>query len=167
VWETIKGFGIILKDYVIDRIKGIVSGIGAIGSAIYKLFSGDFSGAWQTAKQGLADMSGYNAVKNVVAAATEMGKTTAAQVSAGAAVSQVKKPGTGQTPAVTPARSKAKATTDAIASGGTRNTSVVINLRNMVEKMVFDSSLAQSRGDLEKQVGEIMNRILAMAQSTA
>lgn len=61
VWEVMKGFGNILKDFVIDRIKGIVSGIGAIGEAISKLFDGDFSGAWQSAKQGVSDLSGYTA----------------------------------------------------------------------------------------------------------
>lgn len=64
VWEVMKGFGNILKDFVIDRIKGIISGVGAIGEAIMKLFKGDFSGAWDSAKQGVADLSGYTAIKN-------------------------------------------------------------------------------------------------------
>jgi TP901 family phage tail tape measure protein len=62
-WEVIKGFGKILKDFVIDRIKGIIGGLGTMGSAISKLFSGDFSGAWQDAKKGLVDISGINAGK--------------------------------------------------------------------------------------------------------
>ncbi|MFC4673509.1 phage tail tape measure protein [Dysgonomonas termitidis] len=61
VWEVVKGFGGILKDFVIDRIKGIISGLGAMGEAIYKLFTGDFSGAWESAKQGARDLSGYDA----------------------------------------------------------------------------------------------------------
>jgi TP901 family phage tail tape measure protein len=64
VWEVMKGFGNILKNFVIDRIKGLISGIGAIGEAIFKLFDSDFSGAWESAKQGIADLSGYTAVKN-------------------------------------------------------------------------------------------------------
>jgi hypothetical protein len=63
-WEVIKGFGIILKDFVIDRIKEIISGLGTIGSAIGKLFSGDFKGAWSDTKKGLVDLSGINAAKN-------------------------------------------------------------------------------------------------------
>jgi hypothetical protein len=66
VYETAKGFGNILKEFVIDRIKGIISGIGTIGKAIVKLFKGDFSGTWQTAKEGFADLSGANAVKKAV-----------------------------------------------------------------------------------------------------
>jgi len=64
VWEVIKGFGKLLKDIIIDRIKTIISGIGALGEAIAKLFDGDFSGAWDSAKKGAADISGYTTVMN-------------------------------------------------------------------------------------------------------
>lgn len=64
VWEVMKGFGNILKDFVIDRIKGIISGVGSIGEAIMKLFEGDFSGAWESAKQGASDLTGFTAIKN-------------------------------------------------------------------------------------------------------
>jgi len=70
VWETIKGFGNILKTFVIDRIKGIISGLGSLGKAISRLFKGDFSGAWEAAKEGAADISGYAAAKS---AAQSMG----------------------------------------------------------------------------------------------
>lgn len=66
VWEVVKGFGGILKDFVIDRIKGIISGIGAMGEALMKLFDGDFDGAWQSAKQGVKDISGVDAVSNAI-----------------------------------------------------------------------------------------------------
>ncbi|MDR1382219.1 MAG: hypothetical protein LBJ47_12170, partial [Tannerella sp.] len=66
VWEVMKGFGNILKNFVIDRIKGIISGLGAMGQAVVKLFSGDFSGAWESAKQGVRDLSGFDAAKNAV-----------------------------------------------------------------------------------------------------
>jgi TP901 family phage tail tape measure protein len=57
--------------------------------------------------------------------------------------------------------------TDAIASGGTRNTSINISFKNMVESIVFDGDLAQKRGDLEREVTSIMARVLGMAQSMA
>ena len=56
---------------------------------------------------------------------------------------------------------------EAIATGGTRNTTVNINFRNMVENIVFDGGMKESRGDLEKQVTEIFMRVLGMAQSTS
>lgn len=168
VWETIKGFGNILKEYVIDRIKGIISGLGAIGSAIYKLFTGDFSGAWQTAKQGLADMSGYNAVKNVVAAAQNMGNASAAQIAGSTSIVPVKAPGT-RTPAASEGnRLKAKATTEAVASGGTRNTSIALTIKGgLIGNITFTEGLREKRNEFEKAVTESVIRALAMAQSSA
>ena len=64
LWGVIKKFGTILKEFVIDRIKGLLSGIGAIGRAILKLFDGDFSGAWKSATEGVAGIVGVDAFKN-------------------------------------------------------------------------------------------------------
>jgi TP901 family phage tail tape measure protein len=72
VWEVMKGFGNILKDFVIDRIKGLISGIGAIGEAMAKLFSGDFEDAWDSAKKGAGDLIGYTAVKNAANSISNM-----------------------------------------------------------------------------------------------
>jgi len=57
--------------------------------------------------------------------------------------------------------------TDAISSGGTRNSSVTINLGNMVENLIFNGSLADNRGNLEKEITSIMARVLGMAQATS
>lgn len=63
-WEVMKGFGTVIKEYVIDLIQGMLSGIGSIGQAIAKLFTGDFSGAWDSAKAGVKDLTGFTALKN-------------------------------------------------------------------------------------------------------
>ncbi|WP_075341770.1 phage tail tape measure protein [Tenacibaculum agarivorans] len=60
MWEVLKSFGSVIKDFVINRIKGILSGITGLGSALVKLFSGDFSGAWKTAKQAVKDFVGVD-----------------------------------------------------------------------------------------------------------
>jgi TP901 family phage tail tape measure protein len=162
VWDTIKGFGIALYEYVILRVKGIISGLGSMGSAIYKLFTGDFSGAWAAAKQGVADLSGFSSAKEAVSSGV-----ASAQPTVTAAIAAPKMPGTAGAAPSSAKDNKAKATTDAIASGGTRNTSVNINLKNMVENIVFNGGLNENRGDMEKQVTQIMMRVLGMAQSTA
>lgn len=61
MWEVIKGFGNILKEYVVNRIKGLLEGVGAMGSALKKLFAGDFKGAASDALRGFAQMSGVEA----------------------------------------------------------------------------------------------------------
>lgn len=56
VWQTIKGFGLALKEYVIESFKKLISGISGVGQAIWKLFKGDFKGAFETGKQAVQDL---------------------------------------------------------------------------------------------------------------
>ena len=68
VWSTldiIKKFAILIKDFVIDRIKSILSGIGRLGSAIAKLFKGQFKEAWAEAKQGAKEIIGGEDIKKM------------------------------------------------------------------------------------------------------
>ena len=73
-WETIKGFGNILKEYVIDRVMGIINGFGSIAKAIGQLFNKDYKGAWATAKQAGSDLFGITADENALKNAGEVGK---------------------------------------------------------------------------------------------
>lgn len=73
-WDAIKGFGKLIKDCVIDRIKELLSGISGIGDAFVKLFNGDFSGAWEAAKKSAADIVGVGTVKNAVSNFKGLGK---------------------------------------------------------------------------------------------
>ena len=77
VWEVIKGFGKILKDFVIDRIKGLLEGIGGMGKAISLLFSGKFGQAWEMAKLAAKNISGVEAVQNAVASTKNLGEAYA------------------------------------------------------------------------------------------
>ena len=78
VWETVKGFGNIIKQYITDRIAKLLEGLGKLGSAIAKLFRGDFKGAWNDAKEGgiaIADSAvGYSASKNAATSAVSLVK---------------------------------------------------------------------------------------------
>lgn len=65
-WEVVKGFGGILKTFVIDRIRSIISGLGRVGSALGKLFRGDFSGAFSEARQGVRELSGVDVKRNAL-----------------------------------------------------------------------------------------------------
>jgi hypothetical protein len=79
-WETIKLFGEVIKDYVIDRIKGLLSGITGLGKAVMQFFDGDWKDAWQTGKDAVGDMIGIEAgskafgkLKNGIASAYQEG----------------------------------------------------------------------------------------------
>ncbi|MFT4221882.1 phage tail tape measure protein [Dysgonomonas sp.] len=72
MWDTIKDFGNILKEFVIDRIKGILKGISGLGEALALLFQGEFKAAWETGKQAVIDISGVEDVKKALSAGSDV-----------------------------------------------------------------------------------------------
>lgn len=58
IWETLKGFGSALKDYVIDRIKQMLDGISGIGKALWQFFNGEWKAAWETGKDAVKNLTG-------------------------------------------------------------------------------------------------------------
>lgn len=84
-WEAIKGFGALIKDFIIDRIKGMLSGITGLGKALSAFFQGDWKQSWEYAKQGAADLFGVSAVKNAIGNAHKMGEDISGAYSKGVA----------------------------------------------------------------------------------
>ena len=75
--ETIKGFADTIKTFVVDRITGTIDSIGLLGSAIKKVFSGDFKGALEDTKKGfkgLVDNSPYGIIRDGIVSATDATK---------------------------------------------------------------------------------------------
>ena len=56
--------------------------------------------------------------------------------------------------------------TESVATGGSRSTTININLKSLVEKIVFDGSFAENRGDMQRQVAEGLLQVLNMAQAS-
>jgi tape measure domain-containing protein len=191
VWDTIKDFGNIIKDYVIDRIKAMIEGIGAAGRAIAKLFKGDFSGAWDEAKTAGIKLSGIDAGAKAMAKSAEVmkgvgdnfkenlaiekakdgAKKTAKNINSGTSIDGMEKLNYSLVPdsvnksgkAVKSLSSGLKDTTESITTGGTRNTSVNITIGNMVESMNFNGAVNENASNIENQVTSIMSRVLGMA----
>lgn len=67
-WEALKLFGSVIKDFVIDRLKGLLTGITGIGKALYQFFTGDWKEAWNTGKQAVSDLVGLDAGKKAAEA---------------------------------------------------------------------------------------------------
>ena len=186
-WDTVKGFGSILKDYVVERIKSVISGLGAMGGAIAKLFKGDFSGALDTAKQGIKQLSGYEAKVAASRRAAELvngvgdnyrrrlaneqmrqlaQKTTATNDKRGrseltqnelAALANASGAGAKSTKA----GDKTKSAAEATVTGGTRNTNITINFDKEMVAMNFNGgymdNLAQVESTLEEQLLRVLN----------
>ena len=62
-WEAIKGFGNIIKDYVVNRIKDTISGLTGLVSAVWKFIKGDWKGAMAAGKQSVKDLLGVDTKK--------------------------------------------------------------------------------------------------------
>ena len=87
--ETLKGFGKSIQEFVMDKVDLAVESLGFMGSAISKLFKGDFSGALEDAGQGIVGLNKalnpaviltealVKGTKNLVKELTEEGKKAA------------------------------------------------------------------------------------------
>lgn len=182
VWDTVKGFGEILKQYVLDRITGIVSGIGNLGLAISKLFKGDFAGAWETAKAGARQFTGVEAVGNAVASARDLAggvrdnyasrldaerKKQAAKNAIGTPEAAAGASPVSGSMGLPTAGADPKTTANAITTGGTRNTSIVLNIGKFFEDVNINNTSGKSFSELRDAVLESINRSLEIAVSAA
>ena len=57
VVQSMIDFGRTLSIEVITRVKNLIQGIGGLGSALVKVFKGDFAGASETAKAAITDLT--------------------------------------------------------------------------------------------------------------
>jgi TP901 family phage tail tape measure protein len=73
VWEVMKQFGKVLYEAVIGRLIDLVKGIGQVGIALWKLMKGDFKGAWESTKEGFANMSGINSAGRALEEGKKLG----------------------------------------------------------------------------------------------
>lgn len=184
VWDTIKGFGGILKQYVIDRLVGVINGIGSVGLAIGKLFKGDFSGAWQSAKSGVDQIVGYSATNNAGAAMADLAMGVRDNFSShltderqkNAAKKAIETPeaagGVGNTGSFATSGAGAGSsspggTANAITTGGTRNTSIVLNIGKFFEDVNITNTSGKDLSQLRDAVLESINRSLEIAVSAA
>ena len=55
--ESLKSFGTSIKTFVMDKFDAVMKSVGLLGSAISKLFKGDFSGAFEDAKDGVIGLN--------------------------------------------------------------------------------------------------------------
>lgn len=70
--EAIKGLGDSLQSFVIDRVNAVIDGLGLLGSAIQKVFKGEFEGALDDATEGAKKLLIES--NPLIAAVTELGE---------------------------------------------------------------------------------------------
>jgi len=190
MWDVVKGFGGLLKDYIIDRFHDMLSGLGKLGEAMRRLFSGDFKGASESAKEGFKELSGANAAVNAVNKtkgiisgassayqghyATESAKDRASSTKdSGISVPGLKGSpqevvfgsGTGKGNKGKGGKGGRKSA-EAMATGGTRNTSITMNISKFFDYINVYMNDKTDTAELEQRIVQSMNRALAIATST-
>jgi hypothetical protein len=172
----------LIKDFIIDRIKGILTGLGGLGKAIKQMFSGDFEEAWKTAKQATKDLTGLEAAKKAVGGFKQIGKDSAAAYQSGVnavAAKKAKKDGViagtdtpwaqaGVGSGSSGSTGASGSATQTVAGGGSKTTSINISIGKMVESVIFENGgVKDNKEELTKQMEEIIARILYAAQSAS
>lgn len=185
MWDVFKGFGEIIKTFVIDRFKELLGGLGDLGNALLKLFSGDWKGAKDSALSGFRKLSGADssiaAAKKVKELYTSSWEKNYAEQSA-----KDKKPEDNPDGVTTPRLvgsptaltfgsgsedSKSggkggKKTAEAITTGGTRNTSINMNISKFFDCINVYMNDKTDTAELERVILQSINRSLAIATST-
>lgn len=174
-WEAIKGFGLMIKDFLIDSLVNFLKGIWGIGDAIVKLFNGDFSGALEAAKQATKDLIGVSTMQHAVENAKKLGKNVAEGYQQG--VKEVAllhgKEGavTEKEPGISGAAFKFSKpggedgdTADSINKNGVRN--IHININKLVEKLeVHSVNMKEGAEEIREMITEQFLRVVNSANN--
>lgn len=190
MWDTLKGFGGIIKEYVIDRLKSLLSGIGKIGEAFAKLFSGNFKGAWSSAVNGVRDITGISSGERALRSTKAIASGVADEYNRNYRAESRKQgmkekaaiatPGVKGSPVPTEVAfnmvggkgkgskkgGRGNRTAEALATGGTRSTSITMNISKFFDNIYVTMADKTDTAELERIVLQSMNRALAIATST-
>lgn len=191
MWDTLKGFGDIIKEYVINRFNEMLSGLGKLGEALRKLFTGDFKGAASAATEGFKKLSGAESAAKAVSGTkrligkvggnyqahlqNERNKDKKKQAAGNG--NKISTPGlVGSTESVVfgkekPGKGKkgrkgGRKSAEEIATGGTRNTSISMHIGKFFDNINVYMNDKTDTAELERTILQSMNRALAIAAST-
>lgn len=176
-WDVVKGFAVILKDYVVDRITDFITSIGALGSALIKLFKGDFKGAYSEANRFADGFMGIDARRQLVQSSVQLGKNIPdfyqqrllAEKAKG--ISDAKAAG-GTTSEMssniyTPPTDESGKGSESIVTGGTRNTQITMNINKFFDYLNVTMMDKADTKEIQRIVLESINRSLEIATSAA
>lgn len=192
MWDTMKQFGNIIKEYVVNRIKEMIAGLGKIAGALLKLFKGDFSGAFSDFKDGVGNLMGKDSARKAFGASQDVAynikaewqrnlkKEGAKDAKKSKEDSSIKTPsqkgsvrtewtaiGEGSDKKDGKGRhGKGTKTGEALATGGSRPTNITISIGKLIETMKVMMMEKADTAEMEKLVLQALNRSLAIAQST-
>ena len=174
-WDTIKGFAGILKDLLVSRIESLVKGLGKVGETLSKLFKGDFAGAWQSAKEAGGFFANVEGKRSAVLATSELvqglGNTYNTNLENARNVISAPK-GAAGTDSASPQTAELKTQdwktmANDITTGGTRNTSITLNIGKFWEDINVFPAEDMNMDKISRTVLEAINRSLEAATAAA
>lgn len=180
-WEAMKLFGTVIKDYVINRFKELLSGITGIGKALMHFFKGEWSDAWETGKKAAFDITGVGSAKaafnqfsagyNPAMKAGELASALYTNKKNGSGVDVGIAP-PGGVPGVDPAggggggssanKDEAKKTNESIATGGTKHNYITLNFKDLIGIQNYSGSQNSAS---EKAGQEVLDQLLRYTAS--
>lgn len=173
-WDMLRGFGNMIKNFVVARIKELISAVGSVGEALQLLFAGDFEGAWAAAKKAArsylgvdSTMQAIDASRKVVSAVPESYQNYLAQEKG---ISTPKSAGGvagTDMPSDTTLPQGEKAKANEVITGGTRNTQITLNITKFFDSMNVSMADRTDTAELQRIILEVMNRALEIATSAA
>ena len=189
MWDTLISFGDIIKNYLVNRIQELLSVLGLVGSALSKLFSGDFEGAAKDFGAGMKNLLGVNSATNALSQTANAVKGIGGNYNRNLAAERAKdKKSEGkkdQSALSTPSlkgsvspeqvtfgngkgkdKKKGRKSAEEIATGGTRSTSITMHIGKFFDTLQVHMTDKADTAELERVVIQSMNRALAIATST-
>lgn len=182
VWSVLKGFADMIKNYVVTRIKELISSITGVGESLVLLFKGDFSGAAEAGKKAIRDLvgvdsktqllkDGYEAFKSFGTGyeqgAKEFVKKDIAKVNTPEQVFSKQNQSSVFNDLLTDKKDKdskagsnsKNSTSDSITSGGSKMTQITVNFQKLHDDVIINvNSLDQAVKDFPKLIREELLR---------
>nr|DAW83915.1 MAG TPA: tail tape measure protein [Bacteriophage sp.] len=190
MWDTLKGFGNVIKQYVIDRFNELLGGLGKLGEALKFLFTGEWEKAATAAKAGFSMLSGVESTRKALTGAADTVRgisgnydkhyaaestKNAAKTGGGKTATDISTPGLkGSSQSVMfgsgsgkggKSGSGGRKSAEALATGGTRNTSITMNISKFFDNINVYMNDKADTAELERTVLQSLNRALAIATS--
>lgn len=156
-------FVMFMQKGVMSAIQGLLLGVGNLGKALLALFNGNFSEAWDYAKKGAGQI--WNGYTPTGGGGGSSSKITNPGQSGSIDTSNIFSSPTGGKGGKGGKGAKSK-TAEGIATGGTRNTQITVNLGKFFDNMNVTMADKTDTAELQTIVVQSLNRALAIATST-
>jgi hypothetical protein len=152
--ESIKKLGDLIKENLIERFNSLLDTFGYLGEALSKLFTGDFSGAWESVKK-----AGKESIDIITGVNNTVDKTVEAVTEAGKAIADYTKKVWDQNAALVEAKKQAEiaaALANKLKEQKDREAEQLRNIRDeernsITERIEANNKLLVVLDDLEKQ----------------